>query len=387
MRFLRASLLGEPPPAIEDFEWPWAVRAGVAILSGLLAVGVAAQHGELFPPGWSAFLAAVAAAPAILFSFEIRIPRLLFPAMVLGASAALLVDTVEPGEPDITPFFLVLLATQIGCLGTLRESAAVTAAALAVLTGSFFGLAPGHLPWYLGIIFGWLGGVLFQHEVRLLTQLRAAQADLAERSAAEERQRIARELHDVIAHSLTVTMLHLTGARRALERDPAEGAEALEEAERLGRQSLADVRRAVGLLGPNNERRPMPGASDIAGLVDELAATDMDVRLDIEGDLAALPPATGLALYRIVQESLTNVAKHARGTPVTAKIIVRENAVTLKVCNPLAGREPLTARANDGLGLWGMKERASLLGGKLEAGHSNGEWMVEATLPLARQDA
>lgn len=387
MRMFPTGLLGERPAAVEDFKWPWPMRAGIAVLSGLLAVGVAAQHGELFPPGRLAVLAAMAAAPAILFSFGIRIPRLLFPAVVLAASAGLLVNTVEPGEPDIAPFFLVFLATEIGALGTFRESAVVTVAALAVITGSSaFGLAPGHLPWYLGITFGWLGGILLQHELLLLAQLRDTQADLAERSAAGERQRIARELHDVIAHSLTVTMLHITGARRALERDPCEAAEALEEAERLGRESLADVRRAVGLLGPHGAREPMPGASDISKLVDEVAATGMDVRMDVEGDLAGLPPATGLALYRIVQESLTNVAKHARGAGVEAMIIVGKNAVTVKVCNSLLGRQPGPTLAHDALGLWGMKERASLLGGKVEAGHKNGQWIVEATLPLARQE-
>ncbi len=379
-------LLGERPAAVEDFEWPWSMRFGIAGLSALLAAGVAAQHGDLFPPGPAALLAALAAAPPILLSFGVRLPRVLYPVTILGASAGLLVNTVEPGDPDIAPFFLVFLAAEMGYLGTFRESAAVTVASLAIITGSgAFGLAPGHLPWYLGIVFGWLGGILLQHQLRLLAQLRDAQADLAERSAADERQRIARELHDVIAHSLTVTMLHITGARRSLDRDPSEAGEALEEAERLGRQSLADVRRTVGLLGPHGARGPMPGASDIPKLVDELAATGMELRLEVNGDLAALSPATGLALYRIVQESLTNVAKHAPGVAVQATIVVRDDAVTLKACNPLLEGQSLLAPENDGLGLWGMKERASLLGGTVSAGRENGEWILEATLPLTPQ--
>src|SRR5436853_615896 len=123
------------------------------------------------------------------------------------------------------------------------------------------GLYSGAFAYVLGIGIAWAWGYAVRQQYHLIVELKAAQAGLAERAAADERQRIAREIHDVVAHSLAVTMLHLTGARLALQHDPAEAAEALAEAERLGRQSLADIRRTVGLLadgGRAGAAPPMP---------------------------------------------------------------------------------------------------------------------------------
>jgi signal transduction histidine kinase len=166
----------------------------------------------------------------------------------------------------------------------------------------------------LGIIFAWAAGAALAKQERLIDELRAAQAQLAARAAADERQRIAREIHDVIAHSLAVTMLHLTGARMALHRDPQDAEAALLRAEQLGRQSLAEIRRTVGLLGheATGVAAPLPCAADIVPLVREFAAAGLVVDLDVSGDAEALAPSTGLGLYRIAQESLANVTKHAQ---------------------------------------------------------------------------
>ena len=197
----------------------------------------------------------------------------------------------------------------------------------------------------------------------------------------EERQRIAREVHDLVAHSLSVTMLHLTAARRDLEDggDTAEAVEALREAERVGRQAVSDVRRTVGLLGKGAAvEPPAPTVDDIAGLVGEFRAAGMDVELMTSGELAQVPPATGLGLYRIVQESLTNVARHCPQTPATVTLDLASDPGRLSVRNRLP--EDAT-RGPGGSGLTGMAQRAQLLGASLSAGRLGSEWVVQVELP------
>ena len=200
-------------------------------------------------------------------------------------------------------------------------------------------------------------------------------------AATNERQRIAREVHDVIAHSLTVTMLHLTAARLAVGRgDSAAATEALEEAEKAGRTSLSEIRNTVGLLridGSEPDNAPLPAAADVPALVEGYRAAGVDVSLDLQGDLGDVEPAAGLALYRIVQESLTNAGRHAPGAHTTVHI---ELGPPLKVDVQTKGGAPSIERGS-GMGLAGMAERAAALGGLFEAGQSGNGWRVAATLP------
>ena len=235
--------------------------------------------------------------------------------------------------------------------------------------------------WMAGTTFTALAALLVRHELDLVARLRAAQAGLADRARAEERNRIARELHDVIAHTLIVSQLHVTGARLAVETDPADAARALAEAERLGRESLAEVRRAVGLLREDADGgnvAPLPGAADLPVLVERFRSAGADVTLDTAGDAGALPAVTGLAMYRIVQESLTNAAKHAPGASVVVGVDVGPARVMVTVDS--AG----SPGHGSGLGLLSMHERASALGGTCEAGPGGRGWLVRAELPLGR---
>ena len=143
---------------------------------------------------------------------------------------------------------------------------------------------PGWAPWTAGVTVSVLAALLIRHEFVLVERLRAAQVGLAERTRAEERTRIARELHDVIAHSLTVALLHVTSARLAVEHDPTDAARALAEAERLGRQSLTEVRVTMGLLRetPSEDAAtgvapPVPGFDDLPALIDQLRRAGADV--------------------------------------------------------------------------------------------------------------
>jgi signal transduction histidine kinase len=344
------------------------------------ALGVALQRDAIVPPQWPLVLAIVAASPWLLELCGIELPMPLFSAIVIGAVIGLVWN---PVNADIAPFFLIFLVLRMAVHGTRAQVIAVTLASSAVAIGlELAGRYTGSFVWVLG--FGLVGtaGFAFQVQFRLLDQERKSQQELAERAAADERQRIAREIHDVVAHSLAVTMLHLTGARLALQRDPKEAEEALLEAERLGRESLAEIRRTVGLLAPEGTgtAAPMPAAADIPQLVREFEAAGLDVDFALTGDPCTLPAATGLGLYRVAQESLSNVVRHAPGTHTTMSLCVADETVSLRVRNRLASSTRATS-ADGGVGVRGMRERVTLLGGELRAGPDGDSWCVDVELP------
>jgi signal transduction histidine kinase len=350
------------------------------------AVGVALQRDAIVPPRWPLAFAALAALPWLLEFAGVELPTPVFSAIVLGAVLALVLN---PVNGDLAPFFLIFLIVRVGVLRPRAEVIAVTlASTAAAVSVELLGRYTGSFIWVLA--FGLVGASCFatQTQFRLFAQERAAQAGLAERAAAEERQRIARELHDVIAHSLAVTMLHLTGARLALRRDPEEAEEALLQAERLGRESLAEIRRTVGLLAPEGAgtAAPMPTAADIPELVREFEAAGLDVEFRLTGDPRKLGPSAGLALYRVAQESLSNVVRHAPGSPTEMSLLIGPDAVRLYVRNGLTNAAR-GSQLDGGVGVRGMQERVSLLGGVLRAGADGSAWCVDAELPLALETA
>jgi signal transduction histidine kinase len=212
-------------------------------------------------------------------------------------------------------------------------------------------------------------------------ELELAQAGLAEKAAAEERQRIAREVHDVIAHSLSVTMLHVSAARMALEKGRTQDAlEALSEAEGQGRASLTEVRRTVGLLGPEESATaaPMPDISDLPRLASDYRNAGLDVRMDVKAEPEHIPPGAGLNVYRIVQEALTNAVKHSPGAPVSVDVRMKKDKVYVRVHNArVNGASPNTS--GSGMGLKSMAERAALLGATLTTDADDGWTVTVAT--------
>jgi signal transduction histidine kinase len=287
------------------------------------------------------------------------------------------------------PLLIVPMVGWLGYTSTTRWGLVALAVSLANLLPYMFGQNVLFLPWTAATVFIWLASRGLARQERLLAELRAAQDDLAGEAAAAERRRIAGEIHDVVAHSLAVMVLHLTGARMLLQRDGADAraVAAIAEAESQGRQSLEDVRRTVGLLreeAPGGTALPLPRATDLPALVGQYRAAGLAVSLDAEGALGELPASTGLALYRIVQEALANVVKHAPGSNASVELTVGA-AARLRVRNslPTAWIGPTETC---GHGVAGMRERAELLGGQVTAGREDGAWVVEATLPLARPE-
>ncbi|MCH1867939.1 sensor histidine kinase [Nocardioides sp. CFH 31398] len=241
---------------------------------------------------------------------------------------------------------------------------------------------PGWIAWTGGIVLTVVACVAIERQRSLVLRLEEAQAGLAARSAAEERTRIAREMHDVMGHALTVSLLHITSARLALDEDPRAAAEALAEAERLSRRSLEEVRAAVGVLRDGSQpSAPLPGASSLPDLVTSVRRTGTDVDLRVTGDLSALSEVAGLAVYRVVQEALTNVVRHAPDARTRVSVVVTD-AVRVRVDSAA----PPRAGARHGAGTAGMAERVSALGGTLTAGPGGPGWRVEATWPLAASE-
>ncbi|MEV0293090.1 histidine kinase [Nocardia sp. NPDC050710] len=378
------------------FDYPPSVMISADAALVVVAVGATIQRHDYFPTVLPllAVLLVFASVPLFCF-FGVTPSPILLAASGLGATAIFL---TQPVSADFAPFVLVVMVGEVAAIVSKRWSAVF--AVLAVLELIAFDMA-GHLQWSVsgqrlqgiqmytvGIALGWLVGVMLQYQRKFLYQERESQAIREAQAAGEERRRIAREVHDVIAHSLSITLLHLTAARHALQtdRDVDDAVEALVDAERLGRQAMADIRRIIGLLdtGPS-KTVPEPGIGDIEDLVGDFVRAGLDVRATFAGDLDTVSAGVGLALYRIGQESLANVVKHAPGATATVRLTVDEAAVRLDVDNTLpAGpaRDP-----GGGMGLSGMRQRAELLGGRIAAGPYDDGWSVRAEFPLAASRA
>jgi signal transduction histidine kinase len=212
----------------------------------------------------------------------------------------------------------------------------------------------------------------------------------AARAVSAERTRIARELHDVVAHSVSVMVVQAGAARRVLQQaepDPDRAIQALDAVENTGRESLTELRRLLGVLRKEDDRSfgrvPQPTISAVDALVTQTREAGLDVALVIEGNPTPLAPGVDLTAYRIVQEALTNALKHA-GPGVHADVHVCYGDAELEILVSDNGRGSHVARPAGGHGLVGMQERVNLFGGQLVTGNrSGGGFQVRATLPLA----
>jgi signal transduction histidine kinase len=211
----------------------------------------------------------------------------------------------------------------------------------------------------------------------------ATLAAASERVLEEERARIARELHDVIAHSVSVMVVQAGAARTLLIDDTAAAREALLAVERSGRQALEEMRRLLGILRRDQreaELLPQPGLDAAHVLVDQVRATGLPVALDVDGSPRPLAPGVDLSAYRILQEALTNTVKHANASSASVRLRFSPAAVEVEIEDD--GRGPVP-NGNGGHGLIGMRERVELYGGELETGpREGGGFRVRARLPL-----
>jgi len=249
---------------------------------------------------------------------------------------------------------------------------------------------------FIPLLFGicWLAGFAVREraEQAQAAEARAAQAererDAATRIAvAEERTRIARELHDIVAHAVSVMVLQVGAVRHKLPDALAEDRDALTSVEQAGRTALAEMRRLLAAMrrdGDDVDLMPQPGLDGLGSLLEEIGRAGLPVRLHVEGEPLPLPAALDLSAYRIVQEGLTNVLKHARASHAEVTVCYRPDGLRTEVRDDGIG-----AAASDGVGtghghgLVGIRERVKIYGGEMTAGTANGGGFVLSTrLPL-----
>ncbi len=302
-----------------------------------------------------------------------------------------------------SPTFASFLATMI-CVDTLaREARPVSLAggllvlAVAVTGTAVLGSAPVHffdvlIPLvYFGVA-GGLGALVRQRALRLVAvegRARALETQLereAELAAAEERARIARELHDVVAHGLSLMVVQAEAAEEMLGSDPAAATTPLHRIQETGRQSLGEMRRLLGVLrgtGTSEPTAPQPSLDRLAELVDEAGAGGLPVEVQVEGAARELPLGIQLTAYRIVQEALTNTRRHARATRAVVRIGYAPETLRIEVSDDGRGSGNGSPGGRPGHGLIGMRERAALYGGTLTAGPgTHGGFIVTLVLPL-----
>jgi signal transduction histidine kinase len=321
-----------------------------------------------------------------------------FVAPLAVAAGALAFTLLDPGGAydTSTMFFVLLLAAwAAGSLLDPRQ-AAIAIAAVLVAGWAVMLRAPG-IPWteMLWISFPLLGVfTLSTASARRTEQVRRAE-ERAQRSeeearsaAAEERNRITRELHDVLAHSVSVMTVQASAVRRLLTPEQEREREALMTVEETGRQALAEMRRMLGIMRSDHEvaaLAPQPGLGTLPELVEQVRQSGLPVELSVEGRPVTLPAGVDLSAYRIVQEALTNALKHAGPAHAWVSVRYAGDDVEIEVENDGA-----SDGAGDGAGhgLVGMRERAALCGGELHSGpRPGGGFKISARLPVAGSPA
>ena len=384
--FLRELLRRRQQKIPVGVTWASVLVTDVALLLGGVLATVQRPAGDL-PVALAAL--AIGLSPLFVFVFfDTKVSPVLIGLSALTATAVYLFGTQTPVASDIAPSLVVLMVLVVTTLtNAVGGGLASGAAAALLLTAAALGRLDAVAVYLVFVAGAWVLGYLMNIQRMLLAEQIRVQQVMAEHAAADERRRIAREVHDVIAHSLSITLLHVTGARRVLQqdRDVDDAVEALEQAERLGRQAMADIRRTVGLLDGGGPLRtaPEPGIDDIGVLVEDFARAGLDVTLSWDGSTQQVSGAVGLALYRIAQESLANVAKHAPDSKSRVELQISDRSARLAVHNRLPAA---VAASPDGRGLRGMRQRVELLGGAVEAGPTPDGWSVYAEIPLRDDD-
>ena len=318
-------------------------------------------------------------------------------AIAIWAALAAVLSLTVSDPKDITTAFVGLFVYpySAGAYGEGRRVllafpailGAVTAMALSteqLIVGDIF------FPSAFAVLF-LVAGRAVRSRTRLTAELheaavRADEAREAEagRAVADERRRIAREMHDVVAHSVSVMVVQAGGARRILERDPRRAVEAAAHIEDVGRAALAEMRRLLGVLHHGDDeadRAPQPTLSELDRLVERSRAAGLPVTLAVEGTPQPLPPGKDLAAYRVIQEALTNAIKHADSAPTSVTVRWEPPWLELQIVDE--GGRAVNGVNGSGHGLVGMEERVRLYDGSLRAGRAaGGGFEVVVRLPL-----
>ena len=351
------------------------VYASIALVAAILTV-VATS----FTP-WVIAAVVLALVPWVLILVGVRVPHPLFAVLAI-APVTFVVAATGIG---MALFLAFSAASRVASRSDRRWLVAVLTAVVILLPFVPFALGDeadfGAVYFAFGGVFSMLVGILLRRSTRLADELRQADAELAAAGARDERHRIARDVHDLVAHSLTVVVLHVGGARRVLRADPSAAERALTDAERVSRESLDAIRGVVGLLRDHAEL-DVPSL-DLERLVTTYRSAGLSIALRIEGDPESMPLAVRVTVYRVVQEALANAARHsAQDAPTRVDVAIDPVQVVARITNRLD--DPPAAQDSDpgGYGLLGLREQSASLGGELVSGRAGDQWVVECSLPL-----
>jgi signal transduction histidine kinase len=375
------------------------LRARPSLVDGVLAVGLGALAQVMV---WSGRVAGPRVAVAALFllvGFPLIVRRRTPLVPVVLLMTAIAVQSVATSDAaEGAPLLLPALASAyaVAAYGTRRVALAGLLVAMAGcgVQIAFDPLARTAEQLWAAVFFvllvaaAWLFGLAVQgrREASAL-QAQAAQAEQAHRAAiAAERVRIARELHDMIAHNVSVVVVQSVAAQGVLEDQPARAREPLAHIERSGRQALTELRRLLDVMRDQDEpdelREPQPGLAQLGALIDSVRSAGLPVTLQVDGEPPPDSAAVGPSVYRIVQEALTNVLKHAGDARVSVRVSCGAAAIDVAVEDDGPGRSA-NGTAPPGYGLAGMRERAALFGGTFTAGNRvGGGFEVRAHLPF-----
>lgn len=371
---------------VRAFASPWSDVLLAAALCGLgefeLWSGERYQGDPVFPGPTLVVALLVVPAITVPLAFRRRRPR----AAYLVVLAAVFVDALVLGGDEATAFFLAFLiavysAAAHGVERRLVVSAAAVALALHELRDPHE-RSLGSVVWACGFVaLAVLFGLAVRRRNTHIVVLETDRDERAREAVAEERARLARELHDVVAHAVSVVVVQSQAGQRVVGVDDAETRKSLEVIEATARTALGEMRRLLGLLRDVDgvSLAPQPTLADLEELVAQVREAGLPVSFAVEGEPVSLQPGIELSAYRIVQEGLTNALKHARGAP--ARVAVRYGADTLEV--EVVDDGDGAGSSNGGFGLAGMRERVAYLGGSVQAGpRPGGGWSLRALLPI-----
>jgi signal transduction histidine kinase len=372
-----------------------AVNALVVMAAIAGALGTAARSDPSMPTGPAAWAETVAIVGVVLALLLRRRYPFGAPAFVLLASTALSFVDGKLITSQAVVYLVGLYAALL--LGNLRNEAEgriglviVVGSAAVILLNDPDKDAGNLAATTLMFAISWLVGYALRERTER-TEAAELRAALAERdremtarvAVAEERARIARELHDVVAHAVSVIVLQVGAVRHRMPPDDEVGRETLNNAEQAGRRALAEMRRLLGAMRDDDEqpeRLPTAGLEHLGTLIDDVRGAGLDVLLHVQGDTVPLPPGLDLSAYRIVQEGLTNTLKHAHADRAVVHVTYRSEDIEIIVSDD--GRGP-SSDDDTGHGLVGISERVRLYGGDMSAGASaTGGFVLRARLPV-----
>jgi signal transduction histidine kinase len=393
LRDLRAFLAGADPrvrPRTRLGRSLPTIGVVVAILCGLISYEYLLDNGPNYASGFLVVDAAVIAAPIGLVATR---PLLAWRIAWLVAGFAGLTVAIDPRSPwPWTPVQMLMFPVLLAVVAVRHRRGVVawTGLSAALLVVMF--VKPGNIA---GVLFGVTAILVIGDQVRRRREVQAALAEeeertelaQARRAVAEERNRIAREMHDVVAHHMSLIAVRAETAVYRIDGVPPAVAEELAAIAGTSREALVEMRRLLGVLRSTETplTEPQPVLDDLTGLVRDAREAGVEVTFEpLPG--VDVPPAVGLAAFRIVQEALSNARRHAAGAPVTIRLGLGPSALEVYVHNPLTGPPEAprgTESGGERHGLLGMRERATAIGGTFTAGPDGaGGHLVHATLPL-----